>query len=284
MTAERSTPVLGSHLSIAKGFTKAGRTALAMGANTFQFFTRNPRGGRARALDADDLAGLEAIVEEHAFGPLLAHAPYTLNLASPNAEVRRFGREVLADDLARMERLPTDLYNFHPGSHVKEGSDAGIERIVSALDACMVPEQSTVVLLETMSGKGSEVGSTFEELREILDAVRYPQHMGVCLDTCHVFDAGYDLKDHLEDVIEHFDQVIGLDRLRAVHLNDSRYGLGSHKDRHAGIGEGTIGLEGLLRVMRHPALAPLPFFLETPYDDAGHAREIDLIRRRLAHG
>ena len=269
---------IGCHLSSAGGFLSMGRQALELGADTFQFFTRNPRGSRAKALDPADAAALAALLTEWRFAPIIAHAPYTLNLCSAEEKNRVFARETMADDLRRMEHLPGQLYNFHPGSHVGQGTEAGIARIADGLNAILTAEQSTTVLLETMAGKGSEVGGRFQELREILDRVELSDKMGVCLDTCHVSDAGYDIVRDLDGVLTEFDRVIGLERLKAVHLNDSLNPCGAHKDRHARIGEGCLGLEALARVVKHPALRELPFCLETPNDLSGYAREIALMR------
>ena len=269
---------IGCHLSSSKGFAAMGRQALELGANTFQFFTRNPRGSRAKDLDEADAAALRDLMAERAFGPIVAHAPYTLNLCGAEEHNRLFARETMADDLRRLEHLPGQLYNFHPGSHVGQGIETGIGLIAEGLNAILRPEQTTTVLLETMAGKGSEVGGRFEELRAILDRVALPGKMGVCLDTCHVSDAGYDIIGDLDGVLEEFDRVIGLEKLKAVHLNDSKNPPGSHKDRHACLGEGSIGLEALGRIVRHPALKHLPFCLETPSDLAGYAREIALMR------
>ena len=273
---------IGCHLSSSKGFAAMGRQALELGADTFQFFTRNPRGSRAKDLDTADAAALMDLMKEHRFAPLIAHAPYTLNLCGAREENRTFALETMADDLSRMEHLPGQLYNFHPGSHVGQGTDQGVALIAQGLNGLLRPDQSTTVLLETMAGKGSEVGGRFEELRTILDQVELGDRMGVCLDTCHVWDAGYDIAGNLDGVLEEFDRVIGLDRLRAIHLNDSKNPLGSHKDRHACIGQGCIGLEALVRVTRHPALKDLPFCLETPNDLPGYAREIALLRQAAA--
>ena len=269
---------IGCHLSSSKGFAAMGRQALELGANTFQFFTRNPRGSRAKDLDEADAAALRDLLAERGFGPIVAHAPYTLNLCGAEEKNRLFARETMADDLRRLEHLPGQLYNFHPGSHVGQGIGAGIDLIAQGLNAILRPEQSATVLLETMAGKGSEVGGRFEELRAILDRVTLSDRMGVCLDTCHVSDAGYDLVGDLDGVLTEFDRVIGLEKLRAVHLNDSKNPPGSRKDRHACLGEGTIGLEALTRIVRHPALKHLPFCLETPNDLPGYAREIALMR------
>ena len=269
---------IGCHLSSSKGFAAMGRQALELGADTFQFFTRNPRGSRAKDLDADDAAALVTLLGERSFAPIVAHAPYTLNLCGAKEENRAFAQETMADDLVRLEHVPGQLYNFHPGSHVGQGIEAGIAFIAQGLNAILRPDQSTTVLLETMAGKGSEVGGRFEELRAILDRVDLGEKMGVCLDTCHVWDAGYDIAGDLDGVLTEFDRIVGLERLRAIHLNDSKNPLGSHKDRHERIGEGCIGLEALSRVVRHPALRELPFCLETPNDLAGYAREIALMR------
>ena len=269
---------IGCHLSSSKGFLAMGRQAWKLGADTFQFFTRNPRGSKAKELDSADAAALMALLAERNFAPVIAHAPYTLNLCSAEEKNRAFAQEIMADDLRRMEYLPGQLYNFHPGSHVGQGMETGIAYIADALNAILTPEQSTTVLLETMSGKGSEVGGRFEELREILDRVELSDRMGVCLDTCHVSDAGYALAEDLDGVLMEFDRVIGLNRLKAIHLNDSLNPCGAHKDRHARIGEGCIGLEALRRVVNHPALKDLPFCLETPNELPGYAAEIALMR------
>lgn len=270
---------IGCHLSSSKGFAAMGRQALELGADTFQFFTRNPRGSRAKDLDEADAAALTALMAEHRFAPVVAHAPYTLNLCGAREENRAFALETMADDLRRLEHLPGQLYNFHPGSHVGQGEETGTALIAAGLNVLLRPDQTTTVLLETMSGKGSEVGGSFESLRAILDRVELGEKVGICLDTCHVWDAGYDIAADLDGVLAEFDRLLGLDRLRAVHLNDSKNPLGSRKDRHACIGEGCIGLEALVRVARHPALRDLPFCLETPNDLAGYAREIALLRR-----
>ena len=273
--------LIGCHLSAADGFRGLARDAIAVGANVFQFFTRNPRGGAAKPIDPEDVADFLATARKERFGPILAHAPYTLNACSAKEDTRRFAREVFADDLARMEHVPGNLYNFHPGSHVGQGVETGVAQIAGILDEVLRPEQSTTVLLETMSGKGSEVGGRFEEIRAILDRAALGARMGVCLDTCHVWDAGYDVAGGLDGVLREFDRVVGLDRLRAIHLNDSRNPLGARKDRHARIGEGCIGLEALVRVVNHPLLRDLPFYLETPQDElSGWAKEIALLRSR----
>ena len=265
---------IGCHLSSAKGFLAMGREAVKIGANTFQFFTRNPRGARAKPLDLADVAAYRAFAEGQGFFPILAHAPYTLNACAADEGLRTFAKETMLDDLQRLEHIPGSLYNFHPGSHVKQGAEAGIELIAAHLNKILWPEQSTTVLLETMAGKGSEVGRTFEELRAILDRVKQADKLGVCLDTCHVFDGGYDIAQNLDGVLEQFDKIIGLNRLRAIHLNDSMNPLGSHKDRHQKLGEGEIGLKALEQVINHPALCRLPFYLETPNDLEGYGREI----------
>lgn len=269
---------IGCHLSSSDGFLAMGREALRLGADTFQFFTRNPRGSRAKAIDPADAAALRALLEEHSFAKLIAHAPYTLNPCSAGEGTREFALQTMADDLARMEFLPGQYYNFHPGSHVGQGVEAGVTLIAETLNAILRPEQTTTVLLETMSGKGSEVGGRFEELRAILDAAELPGRLGVCLDTCHVHDAGYDIVHDLDGVLTEFDRVVGLDRLKAVHLNDSKNPFASHKDRHEKIGRGALGLEALIRVVRHPALRDLPFCLETPNEPEGYAAEIALLR------
>jgi deoxyribonuclease-4 len=271
---------IGCHLSSSGGFAAMGRTALDLGADTFQFFTRNPRGSRAKEIDPADASELRRLLEEHHFAKLIAHAPYTLNPCSNREETRAFARETMADDLRRMEFLPGQYYNFHPGSHVGQGLEAGITQIAETLNAILTPQQSTTVLLETMSGKGSEVGGRFEELREILDRVEVCEKTGVCLDTCHVSDAGYDLIHDLDGVLAEFDRVLGLERLKAVHLNDSKNPPGSRKDRHEKIGKGFLGLEALTRVIRHPALRDLPFCLETPNELDGYRAEIALLRKQ----
>ena len=269
---------IGCHLSSTKGFAAMGRQALELGADTFQFFTRNPRGSRAKDIDPADAAALRALLTTHNFAPLVAHAPYTLNLCGKEADNRRFAAETMADDLRRLEYIPGQYYNFHPGSHVGQGTETGIALIAEGLNTILTEELSTTVLLETMAGKGSEVGGRFEELREILDRVELGDKMGVCLDTCHVFDGGYDIVNDLDGVLTEFDRVIGLHRLRAIHLNDSKNPFASHKDRHACLGEGNIGLKALTRIVRHPALRDLPFCLETPNELPGYAREIALMR------
>ncbi len=269
---------IGNHLSASKGFTAMGKAAVALDANTFAFFTRNPRGGKAKEIVPSDVEKLLAIEKEHQFGKLVAHAPYTMNLCAAKEDIRGFSKEMIADDLRRMEYLPGNYYNFHPGSHVGQGAAQGISLIADALNEVLSEAQSTTVLLETMAGKGTEVGRSFEELREIIDRVQCQEKLGVCFDTCHVWDAGYDIVGHLDEVLEEFDRVIGLDRLCAVHFNDSMNECGSHKDRHAKIGEGCIGTEAMRRIVTHPLLAGKPFILETPNDDEGYRREIALVR------
>ena len=269
---------IGNHLSASKGYAAMGRMAVALGANTFAFFTRNPRGGKAKEIVPADVEKFLAIAEQEKFGKLVAHAPYTMNLCAAKEDIRQFSKNMIVDDLKRMEYTPGNYYNFHPGSHVGQGAEAGIELIAEALNEMLTPEMTTTVLLETMAGKGSEVGRSFEELRAILDRIELSDKMGVCLDTCHIWDGGYDIVNHLDEVLEEFDRVIGLDRLYAVHFNDSMNKCGAHKDRHAKIGEGCIGLEGLRRVATHPLLAGKPFILETPNDDEGYKREIALVR------
>lgn len=273
---------IGCHLSAAKGFVAMGRQALAINADTFQFFTRNPRGGNAKVLDPQDALGLRKLMEENAFAPILAHAPYTLNGCSGDEDVRAFAIRTMRDDLQRMEYLPGNMYNFHPGSHVGQGVERGIEQIAAMLDAMPLDDLHTTVLLETMAGKGSEIGGKFEELRAILDAARLGDRLGVCLDTCHVYDAGYDIVGDLDGVLAHFDAVIGLHRLRAIHLNDSKNPFASHKDRHEKIGRGSIGLETFVRIVNHPLLRKLPFYLETPNELDGYAAEIAMLREAAA--
>lgn len=271
--------VIGCHLSISKGYLAIAREAASLGANTFQFFTRNPRGGKAKAIDPADVEAFHEFAAAHGIDRILAHAPYTLNPASATEKTRDFARLALAEDLARMENTPGQLYNMHPGSHVGQGVDAGIELISDALNEALRPDQTTTLLLETMAGKGSEVGGRFEELAAIIERVELSDKMGVCLDTCHVWDAGYDIAGDLDGVLREFDQVIGLERLRAIHLNDSLNPRGAHKDRHARIGEGFIGFEALSAVTRHSLLRDLPFYLETPQEDVqGYADEIARLR------
>ncbi len=269
---------IGCHLSSSKGYEAMGKEALKIGANTFQFFTRNPRGGAAKAIDASDVERFLKLASENGIDTILAHAPYTLNACAADEGLREFARNTMADDLQRMEYTPGNYYNFHPGSHVKQGVDVGIEYISGMLNEILRPEQRTTVLLETMAGKGSEVGRTFEEIRAILDRVELSGHMGVCLDTCHIWDGGYDIVTNLDAVLQEFDNVIGMERLKAVHLNDSLNPLSAHKDRHAKIGEGCIGNEALIQVINHPLLRELPFYLETPNDIDGYAKEIAFLR------
>lgn len=273
---------IGCHLSASEGFLAMGKTALSIGANTFQFFTRNPRGSKAKAIDPDDAAAFLALAQANGFGRLVAHAPYTINPCSKTERTREFARMTLADDLKRMEYLPGNYYNFHPGSHTEQGMEVGISQIAETLNAILKPEQHTTVLLETMSGKGSEVGGRFEELREILDRVALNTQMGVCMDTCHISDAGYDIAGDIDGVLTEFDRVIGLERLKAVHINDSMNPLGAHKDRHARIGEGYLGEAAFGCIINHPALRDLPFILETPNDLAGYAREIERLKELRA--
>ena len=270
---------IGCHLSSAKGFLAMGKTAAEIGANTFQFFTRNPRGGAAKPIDEADAAAYRAFAAEHGFFPLLAHAPYTLNACAADPKLREFAKNTMADDLARLEHFPGSLYNFHPGSHVKQGAEVGIELIAQTLNDVLRPGQTATVLLETMAGKGCEVGRSFEELRAIIDRVEHPELLGVCLDTCHVHDGGYDIVHDLDGVLGAFDRALGLSRLRAIHLNDSKNPFASHKDRHEKIGQGCIGLDALAAVINHPRLRDLPFYLETPQDDvSGYGREIALLK------
>ncbi|MBQ6061813.1 MAG: deoxyribonuclease IV [Clostridia bacterium] len=269
---------IGCHLSASRGYLHMGKEIISIGGNTFQFFTRNPRGGSAKPLDEADTAAFRQFAAEHGIEVILAHAPYTLNGCSADPAIRDFAARTMADDLQRMEATPGNLYNFHPGSHVGQGTEAGITMIADMLNGLLRPDQTTTVLLETMAGKGSEVGGRFEELREILDRVTLKEKMGVCLDTCHVHDAGYDIVNHPDEVLAEFDRVIGLDRLRAVHVNDSKNPLGARKDRHEKIGEGFIGTEAILRLMRHPALRELPFNLETPNELDGYEREIRMLK------
>ena len=269
---------IGCHLSSSRGYAHMGKEALSIGADTFQFFTRNPRGGTAKALNTEDLEALRRLLEEHGFTRIIAHAPYTLNACAADEGLREFARRTMEDDLMRMEYLPGNSYNFHPGSHVKQGPEEGVRKIAEILNQVLQPGQHTTVLLETMAGKGSEVGRRFEELRAILDRVEQSDHLGVCLDTCHVWDAGYDIAGDLDGVLAEFDRVLGLERLKAIHLNDSMNPLGAHKDRHAKIGEGCIGTAALSAVTNHPLLQGLPFCLETPNDLSGYAAEIALLR------
>ena len=273
---------LGAHLSSSGGFYKMGKAALAIGANTLQCFVRNPRGAKAKAINPTDLGKLRELMAENSFGPIVAHAPYIMNPCSKDEGIRALAAEMMAGDLELLEHLPGNYYNFHPGSHTGQGVETGCRQIADMLTAVVKPEQKTVVLLETMAGKGSEIGGRFEELRAILDLAQCPQdRLGVCLDTCHVSDAGYDITNDLDGVLAEFDRVIGLSRLLAIHVNDSMNPLGARKDRHALIGQGSIGTEAIVRVLTHPALRRLPFVLETPTDDAGHGEEIAMLRERL---
>ena len=255
-----------------------GKEALSIDANTFQFFTRNPRGGSAKEIDPKDAVALTELVQEHNFAPLLAHAPYTLNLCSAKEDARNFARQMMNEDLARLEQLPCHLYNFHPGSHTTQEFELGVKQITEALNDIIQPEQKTIMLLETMAGKGSEIGRTFEQLQQIIEGVHLKEHMGVCLDTCHTYDAGYDIVNDLYNVLAQFDQIIGLERLKAIHLNDSKNPFASHKDRHEKIGEGSLGLQTFINIINHPKLCHLPFFLETPNEVSGYAEEIKLLK------
>lgn len=269
---------IGCHLSASKGFLNMGQTAIELGGNTFQFFTRNPRGGSAKDIDPEDAKALISLMQENSFAKILAHAPYTLNACAKVPSIREFAFNTMLDDLKRMEYVPNNMYNFHPGSHVGQGIETGVELISDLLNSILWEEQTTTVLLETMAGKGSEVGSRFEELREIIDRVELKNKMGVCLDTCHVNDAGYDIVNDLDGVLTEFDKIIGIDRLKAIHLNDSKNPLGAHKDRHEKIGEGYIGKEAFERIVNHPVLRDLPMFLETPNELPGYAEEIELLK------
>jgi len=270
---------LGCHLSISNGYESMGKDAVKIGANTFQFFTRNPRGSKAKDIDNKDIEALIKILKENNFSKILGHAPYTFNICSADEKTREFTLSVMEDDLKRMEYLPYNFYNFHPGSHVKQGVEIGIKYIIDALNKILSSDQTTIVLLETMSGKGTEIGRTFEELKQILDGVVLNNKMGVCLDTCHVYDSGYDIVNDLDGVLNEFDRIIGLDKLFAIHLNDSKNPFASHKDRHEIIGKGYIGYEAIVRIINHPKLRDLPFFLETPNDLSGHAEEINMLRQ-----
>lgn len=269
---------IGCHLSSAKGYLAMGREAVGIGANTFQFFTRNPRGGKAKELDLADVGEYLAFAGEHGLAQILAHAPYTLNACSKDEGLRQFAYETMCDDLSRLSHIPGSMYNFHPGSHVGQGTEVGISYIADMLNRINEQEFSTVILLETMAGKGSEIGRNFEELRAVIDKVEDAERLGVCLDTCHVFDGGYDIVGDLDGVLDEFDRVIGLERLKAVHINDSKNPLGSHKDRHEKIGEGQIGLNAFAEIVTHPRLRHLPFYLETPNDLDGYQGEIELLR------
>ncbi len=273
---------IGCHLSIAKGYTHMGEEALSIDANTFQFFTRNPRGSQTRTLDLADIAGLQTILQQHGFAPLLGHAPYTMNPCAADPGLYELAATMMADDLERLEPLPGQYYNFHPGSHVGQGIETGIEKIADLLNRVLKPGGQTLVLLETMAGKGSEVGSRFEEIRAIIDRTQEKGRLGVCLDTCHIYSAGYDIVNDLDGVLAEFDRVIGLERLKAIHLNDSLTPFASHKDRHACIGEGSLGLEAIVRFINHRELRDLPFYLETPNEIPGYAAEIQLLRQHYS--
>lgn len=270
---------IGNHVSSSNGFEAMGRKTTELGGNTFAFFTRNPRGGKAKELDLDDVNRLLVWMQEHEFGKIVAHAPYTMNLCAAKEDIREFSKEMFKDDLKRMEYLPGNFYNFHPGSHVGQGAEVGIALIAEAMNEALWPECRTTVLLETMAGKGSEIGGTFEEIRAIIDRVECKDKVGVCLDTCHIWDGGYDIVNHLDEVLVEFDSVIGLEKLCAIHLNDSMNALGAHKDRHQKLGEGNIGTEAMKRIITHPALYGKPFILETPNEDEGYAKEIEWVWR-----
>ena len=269
---------IGCHLSASKGYLHMGEEAKSIGANTFQFFTRNPRGGSAKAIDPKDVEAFLEFMQENSWEHILAHAPYTLNACSDKPETRDFALRTMKDDLMRMEYTPNQLYNFHPGSHVGQGVEVGIDFIIKQLNECLTPDMTTTVLLETMSGKGSEIGRTFEELRAIIDGVELKEKMGVCLDTCHIYDGGYDIVNDLDGVLDEFDRIIGLDRLKAIHMNDSKNPFGSHKDRHEKIGEGSIGFDTMVKIINHPKLQGVPVFLETPNELDGYAKEIKMLK------
>ena len=269
---------IGCHLSASKGYENMADESYKIGANTFQFFTRNPRGGAAKEIDEEDIKRFKEKSEKYGINIILAHAPYTLNCASADEKIREFAKNTMADDLRRMEYTPNNLYNFHPGSHVGQGENVGISLIIEILNDVLTKEQTTTVLLETMAGKGSEIGSEFEEIKQIIDGVALKEKLGVCLDTCHVNDAGYDIINNLDGVLEEFDRIIGIDKLKAIHINDSKNVLGAHKDRHEKIGEGTIGLNAMERIINHPKLRDLPFFLETPNELDGYEKEIKILR------
>lgn len=269
---------IGCHLSATKGFMHMGKTIVKMGGNTFQYFSRNPRGGKAKALDEKDCAYFRIFCEENGIEQILCHAPYTLNTCSKDESIRIFARDTMKDDLERMEYVPGNMYNFHPGSHVGQGVEKGIDFIVEALDEVMTDDMHTTVLLETMAGKGTEIGSKFEEIAEIIKRAKFGHKIGVCMDTCHVYDAGYDIVNDLDGVLEEFDRVIGLDRLKAIHINDSKNPFESHKDRHEKIGEGSIGMEAFERIINHEALRNLPFYLETPNEEEGYIKEISMLK------
>lgn len=270
--------IIGAHLSISKGFLATAKRAKSLNANTFQYFSRNPRGGAKRALDLNDINAYLEFAKENSFGTLLCHAPYTLNACSSDESIRKFAIKVFEDDLKDISHFPNALYNFHPGSHVGQGEDVGINYTIEALNKVMTHDMSTTILLETMSGKGSEIGITFEQLKKIIDGVECNEHLGVCLDTCHIYSAGYDIVNNLDGVLEEFDRIIGLDKLKAIHLNDSMMPYDSHKDRHEKIGKGTIGAKSIINVINHPKLRHLPFFLETPNEEEDYKLEIDFLR------
>lgn len=270
--------VLGCHLSFAKGYEAIGHEAVSIGANTFQFFTRSPRGGKAKELNLQDIAALNRILIDHDFKHILAHAPYTLNACSAKEYTREYAEEVMRDDIYRMSFIKGSLYNFHPGSHTGQGVEPAVGMISDMLNRVLSPDQETIVLLETMAGKGTEVGRTFEELQMIIERVKVKEKIGVCWDTCHIYDAGYDIVNDLDGVIDEFDRVVGLDKLYAIHLNDSKNPFKSHKDRHEKIGEGSIGLECFEAIINHPKLKHLPFYLETPNDVQGYETEIKLLK------
>lgn len=269
---------IGAHVSIAKGFKKAAQISVDIGANTFQFFSRNPRGGNAKEFNEKDMAAFQKIREENNFGKLLAHAPYTMNLAAANEDTYEFAKMVIREDVKRMDSIGVEYICFHPGSHVGGGVEEGTRKIIEGLNQAITGNENITVLLETMSGKGTEIGRSFEEIRAIIDGVEHNERIGVCMDTCHIFSAGYDIVNDLDGVLDEFDRVIGLDKLKTIHLNDSMMPFGKNKDRHAGIGEGEIGMKALLEVVNHPKLRDIPFFLETPYDDEGHGREIAMLK------
>lgn len=269
---------IGCHLSSSKGYVAMGKEAVRIGANTFQFFTRNPRGGKAKDVNLDDIKEYLKIAKENNISSILAHAPYTLNACSADERLREFAFEVMKDDISRLENIPGSMYNFHPGSHVGQGVEIAVKYISNMLNNILYTEQSTMILLETMSGKGSEVGSSFKEIKEIINNVNLDSHLGVCIDTCHLFSAGYDIVNNLDRVLEEFDMTIGFNRLKAIHLNDSMLPLNSHKDRHAEIGKGEIGIDAIAKIINHPYLRDLPFYLETPTDSNGHAKEISLLK------
>ena len=270
---------IGCHLSASKGYLDMAKTAVKLNANTFQFFTRNPRGGAAKPIDEEDIKKFHEFAKENGITKILAHAPYTLNACSADESIREFALNTMIDDIRRMEYTPNQMYNFHPGSHVKQGAEVGIQLISEQLNKVIYPEMTTTILLETMAGKGSEVGRTFEEIRQIIDRTELNEKLGVCLDTCHVYDGEYDIVNNLDGVLEEFDKVIGLDRLKAIHINDSKNPFAAHKDRHEKIGEGSIGIEAFERIINHPSLRELPFYLETPNELDGYKEEIELLRK-----